>query len=477
MRSYLRCVVTVAFAAAVALMSVQPADAARSKKRRAPAPEKYAAFVMHADSGDVLMSKYPDSPRYPASLTKMMTLYVLFEEIEAGRLNLSSELTVSKQAAAQPPSKLGLAAGSTIDVETAIEALVVKSANDVAVVVAEAVSGSEWKFAQLMTTRARELGMRNTTFKNASGLPNSRQTTTARDLATLSQRLVYDHPQYFPYFSTREFAWNGRTYRTHNSMVRTYAGADGLKTGYTQRSGFNLATTAKRDGQRLIGVVLGGRSVRTRDSHMAEILDTAFADITANPARIATLHTTTPTPRLKPTLVAELARQRAVPTIAGNEPLRDEIRVAAAGFGPIGDTFVGLPAAPAPVAGAHKDINALIAAADSADFNEAELARLSALDTTDEIWGEGDIEETVGFAVQIGAYSTKALAQKELEAAAIAARLFDASRTVSPMPQANGGELYRARFINLSEADASAACAAIRAADLNCFVTSDAAAR
>ena len=460
MNFLLRLVLSALAVAVFATAFSSPADAAR-RKRAAPAP-KYAAIVIHADTGDVLLDKYADQARYPASLTKMMTLYLLFEEIEAGGLNLDSTLSVSAQAAGQPPSKLGLAAGSKISVEQAIEALVVKSANDVAVAVAEGVSGSEWKFAQEMTARARMLGMRNTTFKNASGLPNSRQMTTARDLAILSQRLIKDFPEYFPYFNTQEFTWNGRTYRTHNALVRTYEGADGLKTGYTQRSGFNLATTAQRNGQRLIGVVLGGRSVRTRDAHMAEILTTAFADIDANPMLLASVHRLKPTPRLKPTLVAELERRNATPTLADNNAMRDEIRLAAAGLGPIGEPS------------ASDGISALIAAAESDDFNEYERVRLSAAGSADGAMGEGDIEERLIWSVQIGAFSSKTMAQSELENAAVAANLLDRKRAVTPMPKLDGDLLYRARFVNLSEADAAAACAKILSANRTCFITNDA---
>ncbi len=466
----LRGVLTVVLAVAMAL-SV-PGEALAAKKKGSGGAPKYAALVIHADSGDVLFERYPDAKRYPASLTKMMTLYMLFDELEAGRLSLDSDLMVSAQAAGQPPSKLGLIAGTKIDVETAIKALVVKSANDVAVVVAEGISGSEWKFAQAMTARARELGMRNTTFKNASGLPNSTQTTTARDLATLGQRLIQDHPAYFPYFNTQDFAWNGRTYLTHNALVKTFEGADGLKTGYTQRSGFNLVTTAQRDGTRLIGVVLGGRSVRTRDSHMKDILTTAFADVAKKPALIAALHRETPVPYLKPTLLAALERQNAlnamntaVPTIGDNDALRKELTIAAASFGPIGSTN-----------NAHDDqLGALIAATNSDDFNEYERFRLSALTPANDMLGEGDFDDLSRWSVQIGAYSSKSMAQQELEAAAIAAGLADRARAVEPMPKGDGATLYRARFVELNEASATATCERIRAAKLNCFALQDAA--
>lgn len=433
---------------------------ALAKKRRGAAIPKYSAIVMEADSGTVLFDRYADAKRFPASLTKMMTLYLLFDEIEAGRLSLDTELSVSKQAAGQPPSKLGLAVGSKIDVESAIEALVVKSANDVAVVVAEGISGSEWKFAQAMTEKAHAIGMRNTSFKNASGLPNSRQMTTARDLATLSQRLIQDHPRYFHYFNTQEFVWNGRTHRTHNALVRTYEGADGLKTGYTARSGFNLASTAERDGVRLIGVVLGGRSVRTRDAHMKEILTAGFADVASKPALIAALYRATPTPRLKPTLVAELERKNAVPTVAGNDDLRRELTIAAASLGPVGS----------PARAPSDRLGALIASANTSDdFNEYERVRLSALTPAEDFLGEGDFDDLSAWSVQIGAYTTKEMAQQELETAAIAAGLLDHARSVATMPKGDGTTLYRARFTNLSEVDAAATCDKIRNAQLSCF--------
>jgi D-alanyl-D-alanine carboxypeptidase len=246
--------------------------------------------------------------------------------------------------------------------------------------------------------------------------------------------------------------------------VRTFEGADGLKTGYTQRSGFNLASTAERDGVRLVGVVLGGRSVRTRDAHMKELLTAGFADLASKPTLIAALFRETPTPRLKPTLVAALERKNAVPTVAGNEELRRELRIAAASFGPTG--------APATIPG--DQLGALIAAADSDDFNEYERVRLSALTPDDEFHGEGDFDDLSQWSVQIGAYTTKDMAQQELEATAIAAGLADRVRSVAPMPKGDGSILYRARFTNLTETDAAAACDKIRAAQLNCFALQEA---
>ncbi len=438
----------------------------------ASANSKYAAYVIHADSGDVLFERYSNEYRYPASLTKMMTLYLLFEELDAGRLTLDSDLTVSAQAAGQPPSKLGVKSGDTIDVDTAIKALVVKSANDVAVVVAETISGSEWRFAQKMTEKARAIGMARTTFRNASGLPNSKQRSTARDLATLGRRLIQDFPEYYHYFSTEKFTWNGRAYLTHNAVAKTYPGAEGLKTGYTRISGFNLATSASHDGTRLVGIVLGGRSVRTRDAHMREILDDAFDSIAANPALIASLHRTTPSPRLKPTLLAQLqiaAPAPATPTIAGDEALRAEIASAAAEFN-------------ADESEAEVDaIGTLIAVASSVpdDLNEYERARLASLSPVDGNWGEGDTEGAFPGAwnVQIGAYSTKAKAQEELEGAARDGGFLDRARTVQPVTGAEGEALFRARFVSLNADDAAEICGALRAKKRTCIVISEPASR
>jgi len=244
---------------------------------------KYAHIIIDAATGKVLDQSHPDRRIYPASLTKMMTLYLTFEALQAGRIGFGTRLTVSSRAARQPPSRLGLKPGQTISVDDAIRSLVTKSANDVAVVIAEGLGGSERKFAQLMTRRARTLGMRDTVFRNASGLPNSRQVTTARDIAKLARALILRFPRYYHYFSLQAFEYRGRTYRNHNRLMRRYEGMDGLKTGYIRASGFNLAASAVRDGWRVIAVVIGGRTSRTRDNQMEKLLDETFA---AGPPRL-----------------------------------------------------------------------------------------------------------------------------------------------------------------------------------------------
>ena len=240
------------------------------------ASSRYAAIVIEERTGRVLFSRNADKKLYPASLTKIMTLYMVFEELEAGRLTLDTRLPISKVAASRSPSKLYLPVGSSISVENAILALVTKSANDVATAVGEKLAGTERAFAGKMTRKARALGMVNTTFKNASGLPNRKQHSTARDMARLGVAIRRDFPQYYHYFSRTKFSYNGRKYGNHNKLLRGFEGTDGIKTGYTGASGFNLVAATERNGVRLIGVVFGGRSGASRDAHMMKILATQF---------------------------------------------------------------------------------------------------------------------------------------------------------------------------------------------------------
>ncbi len=235
------------------------------------------SIVVDHGTGTVLSESGADIVNYPASLTKMMTLYLTFEALRAGRISLATRLPVSAEAARQPPSKLGLRPGSTIRVDEAIRALAVKSANDVAVVLAEAIGGTEARFAQLMSYRARELGMTRTRFVNASGLPDELQRTTARDMAVLAGRLLADFPEYYGFFGLPYFVWRGRTYHNHNRLLTTYPGMDGLKTGYIRASGYNLAASAVRNGRRLVAVVLGGASSAERNREMVRLLDEAFS--------------------------------------------------------------------------------------------------------------------------------------------------------------------------------------------------------
>jgi D-alanyl-D-alanine carboxypeptidase len=242
-----------------------------------PVLANYASLIMDASNGRVLHETNADLTRYPASLTKMMTLYLLFEALDRGLVTLDEMLPISPYAASQPPSKLGLRPGQSISVDNAILALVTKSANDIAAVVAEHLAGSEARFAWSMTTKAHEIGMSRTTFTNASGLPDPVQVTTARDMAMLGLALLHDYPHYYHYFSTDRFYYGGAVHANHNRLLESYSGLDGIKTGYTSSSGFNLVASAVRDGQRLIGVVLGARSPVNRGIIMADLLDQGFS--------------------------------------------------------------------------------------------------------------------------------------------------------------------------------------------------------
>jgi D-alanyl-D-alanine carboxypeptidase len=271
-----------------------PNKKAAVKKSQYQAPI-YAAIVVDATTGKVLSELNADAQSYPASLTKMMTLYMLFEALEHGDVSLESPMTVSVRASQAAPSKLGLRPKQKITVEQAIGALITKSANDVAVVTAEYLGGTEDHFADKMTARARALGMSKTTFKNAHGLPNPGQFSTARDMSVLASHLIKDFPQYYPQFSRMTFAYQGQTIHTHNRLLEFYEGADGIKTGYTAASGFNLVASATRNGYRLIGVMFGGTTAAARDRKLANLMDQGFAVMAGtlpDMAIASALHTT-----------------------------------------------------------------------------------------------------------------------------------------------------------------------------------------
>ena len=232
----------------------------------------FSSIIVDANSGATLSANNPDASRHPASLTKIMTLYLLFERLDAGTMKLDSEMSVSEHASEQAPTKLGLRPGQTIRVEDAIKGLVTRSANDAAVVIAEAIAGDEAEFGKLMTRKARSLGMTRTIYRNASGLPNDEQVTTARDQSTLGRAIQDRFPRYYRYFSTTTFNYHGQSIRNHNHLLGKVEGVDGIKTGYTRSSGFNLVTSMRRGNRHLIGVVMGGRSSGSRDATMRNLL-------------------------------------------------------------------------------------------------------------------------------------------------------------------------------------------------------------
>lgn len=264
------------------ISNFDPSMAAQKRKAKSAANQDnplYSALVIDANTGAVLMARNADSIRHPASLTKIMTLYMVFDALKSGQLKLDDRIPISERAAGMSPSKIGQPAGTSIRVEDAIKAIVTKSANDISAAVAEHLGGTERAFAAKMTKRAKSLGMTRTIYRNASGLPDPQQVTTARDQAKLAIAMLRDHKRYYGYFSLREFSYRGVTHRNHNRLLNEYEGMDGIKTGFINASGFNLVASAARNGRRLIGVVFGGKSWRSRNDHMVKLLDAGFEQV------------------------------------------------------------------------------------------------------------------------------------------------------------------------------------------------------
>lgn len=418
----------------------------------AHANSKYAAIVVDYGTGEVLHSRRADVALYPASLTKMMTLALLFDALNRGDLRADSKLAVSRRAADMPASKLGLKAGSTITVDQAIQAMTVRSANDVAVVIAEALGGSESRFAELMTRRARDFGMRNTTFKNASGLPNSAQKSTARDMALLAQRLIRHYPQYYHYFSQPQFSYGGRTYRSHNRLNASYRGMDGLKTGYTRASGYNLASSAVRNGRRVVVVVFGGRSTATRDAEVVRLMDLGFERLRERGAApvIATL------PRAKPGTV-----------LAATEAVTPEPRPEAGAATPA-SVLDALP---------EEERRAIMAAI-------ADTPMPTPSPRTPGI-GEGDAAAAASglavgaakapargaYAVQVGAFHDSNLARRAAHRATelVPQILLQGDIDISPL-QGRRQPVYRARVAGFERETADRACRLLKAQRQECLV-------
>jgi D-alanyl-D-alanine carboxypeptidase len=312
------CLSLTAIVALLALTS-DPADARRHHRRShgrlasiaSSYDPPYAAIVVDAKSGGVLHAANPDAPRHPASLTKIMTLYLLFERLESGKITLETQMPVSEEASIQAPTKLGLKPGEMLKVEDAIKALVTKSANDAAVVIAEALGGSEDEFARAMTRKARALGMKNTTYRNANGLPNDEQITSARDQALLGIAIQERFPKYYRYFSTLSFVYRGNAMRNHNHLLGSVEGVDGIKTGFTRDSGFNLVTSVKRGPRHIVAVVLGGRSASSRDARMRDLIDAHIAQASTKPPAALVAEAPRPEPKPEPTPVPAAKPQLA----------------------------------------------------------------------------------------------------------------------------------------------------------------------
>lgn len=389
---------------------------------------RYAAVVVDAETGEVLFSRRGDSLRYPASITKVMTLYLTFEALSTGRLSPEDRVVISPKAAAQSPTKLGLPAGASVSVSEAMQALAIKSANDIAVALAEKLGeGSERRFAAMMTLRARELGMVNTHFVNASGLPDSRQVTTARDLAILSRAVLRDFPQHYALFSQQSFTFQGRQVNNHNGLLWRMPGADGLKTGFTSASGHNLAVSAVRGNRRLIAVVLGGPSNARRNAKAENLLLTGF-ELAGRRDRGERVQFAQASFESEPASVVQLAQARTTDN----------------GMDVVATDRVMLTSAPPP----------------------RNLSQFEIVDPASAGLRQAGRPEAGRWSVQVGAFRSQDLARKQ---ASLVRKLAPAHFTAAGRAE-RSGETWRTRFTGYSELSARAACKALKARGQPCMV-------
>ncbi|MHC5230242.1 SPOR domain-containing protein [Brucella sp. LJL56] len=430
------------------------------------ASDRYAAIVIDANTGKTLFASNADAQRYPASLTKMMTLYMLFEAMQAGRMNKDTRIPVSSYAAARPPTKIGFRPGQSIRAEDAALAMITKSANDVATAVGEYLGGSEERFAQMMTSKARRLGMRNTTFRNASGLPNMAQHTTARDMAILSIALRQHFPNEFSYFSRRSFVFRGQTINGHNRLLGRVEGVDGIKTGYTNASGYNLASSVSLDGRRLVAVVMGGNTGASRDAHMAQLIRKylPMAKRSRNAAPLVAMRNDAPQvvasidlPKSKNAPVPVTRQVAAVEDVINNENGEgdsDQPQVLALA------APTARPAALAAQAAIRPTPKAAVPSAQAQDVDPVTTASAPA---------------TGGWAIQIGSLPSEGQARDMLAKASATAG--GTLRTASPYTETfNKGSatFYRARFVGFSSKQAAwDACTSLKKKNFGCYAVAN----
>lgn len=471
-----------------------------------------AYLVVDANTGAVLQSKAADEAVFPASLTKMMTLYLTFELIEQGRLSYDSKIKMTEEGAAAAPSKLDLDPGSELSVLDAIKALVTKSANDVAISLAMHIGGTEANFARLMTRKARELGMTSTTFRNASGLPDPEQTTTARDMVTLGLRLQDDFPRHYRLFATRTFTFAGKTYRNHNGLLTRYHGTDGIKTGYTRASGFNLVSSVRRDGKHLVAAVFGGDTARERNALMQGLLNRSLPKASTVVTRKPSLVARAPQPtRAKPPVRVAAAPARAPeappaapapspqPAVAEKESTIAVAKVRAVRIGSGPSAQAQRVEAPAPRAiaagdaeeapkqpvGASADFafprfvaqtgalqpSTLQAQAAHLERTEATPAPQPAVAPAARTKASPRVAARGGFEIQIGAFGDAAEAERRMSAARQRARgMLDAYHSVALPVNSGSSKLYRARFRGFDHTAANETCSRLKSMQIDCFV-------
>lgn len=451
----------------IALMGVHLLPmAAEAAKPAAPrygtADPRYAALIMNPKTGEIYHSRSADARRYPASLTKMMTLYLLFEDLEAKKLSLSSKLKVSQYATTMPQTNISLRTTDQVPVETAIRALVIRSANDVAVVVAENLNGSVDAFARRATAKAKALGMNSTQFRNPHGLPNDAQYTTARDMAKLGIALKRDFPQYYHYFSDRQFSWKSATYYTHNRVMLRYAGTDGIKTGFINKSGFNVVSSTTRGGRPLIGVVMGGGSGGWRDTQMISLLDKGYAIIAQRGQQSGRIFAVNlPLPRAG---AAQPAQQ-----VAAAAPAPKPVKVVTAppaelpAAKPVEVVKAAPAAAPAPAETMRSSFSVDLGGAPEPNTFAAQLAArdggLSKPGNAEAVWG-----------IQVGAFSSQAMAEQAVRQAYQQASGNLQGSRMAVIGGKDSSGIHRARLENLSEAQAKKACEVLISHNSPCFI-------
>jgi D-alanyl-D-alanine carboxypeptidase len=476
---------------AVAALSTD-ADARGRRHRAANGYEpSYSSIVVDANSGAVMQATNADSPRHPASLTKIMTLYLLFERLEAGKIKMSTEMPVSAHAAAQAPSKLGLKPGQNIAVETAIRAIVTKSANDVAATVAEALAGNEPEFAKLMTAKAHALGMTHTTYRNASGLPEDQQITTARDQAILGRAIQDRFPQYYRYFSTRTFMFRGKMMRNHNHLLGNVDGVDGIKTGYIHDSGFNIVTSVRRGGRHIVAVVFGGRTAEARDARARSMID--------NNINIAAIKRTAPPviegwqtagarakDNKESVAAAAPAPHRAEPAQGSTDPIKPNpvktLTIGAMYTASLSPPLASRKLAPAPAADPTGVTTMPIAKQDPPPPPGAKPGVLGVLpaklasadDGAPVATGAAELAakpHSGGWMIQVGAFDDENEAKQRLAAAQDKAK--DQLGRASPFTErvTKGDKaLYRARFAGLHKDQAQTACKHLKRSEIPCML-------
>jgi len=399
---------------------------------------RYASIVVDADTLEIVHARQIDAKRFPASLTKVMTLYLTFDALNAGQLSLDQPLKISKNAASTPPVRIGVKSGKTITVSQAIQALTVRSANDAAVVLAEALGGTEANFAKMMTARAQSLGMISTQFHNANGLPHPKQQTTARDMTKIAIATLKNHKRYYHYFGQKTFKYNGRTYKNTNSLLHSMPEVDGFKTGYTNASGYNLIISAQKDGRRLVAVVLGGATGKSRNQHMRDLVSRGFVSMGLSPTR--TLAPVTVSASTSET-VSKSAQKITKTTLPD---LIDERQIKAS-----------IPAQALRLRGRdQKTINIISGPLD---------VKLPA-PGSDRDWS-----------VQVGAFATQDLARDQLTALLEFSghRLTPDNGLIIPQRSSNG-ILFRARFGQLTYEEAQQACRSMKNLAKGCFVVASA---